>query len=96
MAKNMLWQNMKINKIMQTTQQPSNLHMANICTRKEGGRSAAAPLLVQVFERCRFLVLYVFCMIFVDFHTLPQHMFDHPFRNLKGWLGIIYETTQKT
>ena len=72
MAKNMLWQNMKINKFMQknlATQQPTSLEYLH---QKGGGREAAAPLLVQIFARCWFLG---FLFDFVDFHILSQHMF---------------------
>ena len=39
-------------------------------------------------------LMYVFRLLvclhdFFDFPILAQHMFGHPFCNLKGWLGII-------
>ena len=50
-------------------------------------------LLISHPEVARLLrVLYEFD----DFHILPQHMFAHPFCNLKAWLGITYENTQNT
>ena len=47
MAKHMQWQNMKINKIMQKhkDKKPTSLEYLH---QKEGGREAAAPLLVQI------------------------------------------------
>jgi len=54
MAKHMLCENMKINKIIQKT---SNLatYIKPIFEPKEGRPLRGRPLLVQVLERCRFL-----------------------------------------
>ncbi len=84
MAKNTLWQNMKINSIMQT---PNNIktYIKPIIAPEMG---ATAPLFGANIG-----LMYVFRLLGVlhgvDFDTLQQPICDHPFCNLKGWLGII-------
>ena len=73
-----------------TCEKPSNIatYISPRFEPKGGGRFAAAPILVQIFEM-QVATLLGFLHDSVDSHILPQHIFGHPFCNLKGWLGII-------
>ena len=87
MSRNMLWQNMKINKIMQ---KPENLktYISRILAPKEGRPRSGRPLFW--FKDWPDVGLFaVICLHdFVDFHILRQHIYGHSFCNIKGWLGI--------
>ena len=62
--------------------------------QKGGGRFAAAPLLVQVFERCRFLGFQVFCMILLIFCRpwLACNSTDAGFSKKSTLYCTLYET----
>ena len=63
----------------------------------KGGRPLRRrPPFSAIIQEMQAARLLSFLHDFVDFHILPQHMFGHPFCNLKGWLGIISENEQTT
>ena len=64
-------------------------YISRILAPKGGGREAVAPLWWKYWPDVGFLFLFSFLQDFVDFHILPQHVFGHPFCNLKGCLGMI-------
>ena len=56
----MLWQNMKVNEIQQKKLKNQKPTSGQYLHQKGCGRVAAAPPLVQIFERCRLLVFRFF------------------------------------
>ena len=77
-------------------------HANNLATSKptslkylpKRGGPFATPMRMYMIRKMKVARLVGFLYDFVDFHILPQHIFGHPFCNLKGWLGIIEEKTK--